>query len=251
MRIKIITLFLALCVVSLTGRAEKPFFSTARPASIIEVEAHAIVGATAVTENYSSQIAGIDKADAHAGLGVGFGAKASFVFREYLALTTGLDFVFGHNNCAMTAVNDGTENVNNIYLSNRYFYSRIPVLMSLRFNVADKAQWLVEAGVYFAMGLSGRQKADTYTTGINDIGQLVTEHHRASWDYYRSDEGLIHSVHTLDFGLQLGTGFCFRDHYVVGVSVSYGLKDAAKSFGPLDDVSVHNLDCLCTLGYRF
>lgn len=251
MRTKIIMLLLALTLQVLVVGATKPFFSTDRPASMVEVGLHGIVGATAITENYASQIPGIDKADSHPGLGIGAGARVSFVLRDYLALTTGLDMLWGHHKCTMTTMGDGTPYVNNIYLSNRYLYARVPVLMSFRFNVADKARWIVDAGVYFATGISGRQKADIYTTGVNELGQLVTERYRESWPYFRSDAGLIHSAHSFDFGLQFGSGFCFRGHYTAGVTFSYGLKDAAKPLGPLGKVSMHNIDWLCYLGYQF
>lgn len=251
MTVRILLSVLALSLSVFVSRADKPFFSTERPASIVEVGVHAIVGATAVTENYSSQIPGVEKADSHPGLGLGAGARVSFVLRDYIALTTGLDMLWGHNKCTMTTVGDGTPNVNNIYLSNNYLYARAPVLMSFRLNLADRAQWILDAGVYFATGISGRQKADVYTTGVNDLGQLVTRCYRESWNYFRNDAGLIHTVHSFDFGLQLGTSFCFRGHYTAGVTFSYGLKDAAKPLGPLDKVSMHNIDWLGYIGYRF
>ena len=123
--------------------------------------------------------------------------------------------------------------------------------MSFRFNIADGAQWIIDAGVYFATGLSGRQRADIYTTGVNELGQLVTRRYHESWKYFRNDAGLIHTAHSFDFGLQFGTGFCFRGHYTVGATFTYGLKDAAKPLGPLKQVSMHNIDWLCHLGYRF
>lgn len=251
MKAKFLLSLLALSFSGFVIRADKPFFSTDRPSSMVEVGLHGIVGATAVTENYSSQIPGMEKADSHPGFGIGAGARVSFVLRDYIALTTGLDMLWGHNKCTMTTVGDGTPYVNNIYLSNNYLYARAPVLMSFRFNLAEQAQWIVDAGVYFATGISGRQKADMYTTGVNDLGQLVTQHYRESWKYFRSDAGLIHSAHSFDFGLQLGTSFCFRGHYTAGVTFSYGLKDAAKPLGPLGKVSMHNIDWLGYVGYRF
>lgn len=251
MNAKITLPLLALFLSVSAAYADKPFFSTDRPASMVEVGLHGIIGATAVTENYASQIPGVDKSDSHPGLGVGLGARVSFVLRDYIALTTGLDMLWGHNKCTMTTVDDGTPFVNNIYLSNRYLYARAPVLMSFRFNLADQAQWIVDAGVYFATGVSGRQKADIYTTGVNDLGQLVTDRYSQSWKYFRSDAGFIHTAHSFDFGLQLGTSFCFRGHYTAGVTFSYGLKDAAKPLGPLGKVSMHNIDWLGYVGYRF
>lgn len=231
--------------------AGKPFFSTSRSTEIVEADVHILAGATYVTQNYASEIAGVDKADSHPGLGLGFGSKVSFPFRDYLALSTGLDLLWGHNTCDMTVIGDGTGNVNHVYLSNRYLYTRVPVLLSLRFNMADNARWVIDMGFYGSIGVAGKQKADIYTTGVNQLGQLVTTHYKNSWNYFRSDTGFIHGVHSFDFGLQLGSSICFRDHYVAGVTFTYGLKDAACAFGPLRGVSMHNIDWLCHIGYKF
>lgn len=231
--------------------AETPFLSTARPGKVIEADIHVLAGATYVTQNYAAKIAGVDKADSHPGLGLGFGSKASFLFRDYLALSTGLDLLWGHNTCDMTVIGDGTDAVNHAYLSNRYLYAKIPLTISMRFNIADNARWIVDLGIYGAIGLTGKQHADIYTTLINPIGQLVTTRYKVSWDYFRSDTGFIHGVHTFDFGLQFGSSVCFRDHYVAGITFTYGLKDAAKALGTLQDVSMHNIDWMCHIGYKF
>lgn len=235
----------------LPAGAAVPFFSTAKPGKVIEADLHILAGATYVTQNYAAEIAGVDKADSHPGLGLGFGSKASFLFRDYLALSTGLDLLWGHNTCDMTVVGDGTDAVNQVYLSNRYLYAKIPLTLSLRFNLADNARWEIDMGFYAAIGLTGKQRADIYTTEVNDIGQLVTTRYKGSWDYFRSDTGFIHSVHAFDFGLQFGSSLCFRDHYVAGVTATYGLKDAAKPLGPLNGVSAHNIDWMCHIGYKF
>lgn len=247
---RIISLILLLAA-SIAARAEKPFFSTERPKEIVEVDLRVLAGATYVTQNYSSEIPGVDKADSSPGLGIGLGSQVSFLFRDYFAIATGLDFIWGHNTCDMTVVGDGTDAVNQVYMSNRYLYAKVPVLLSLRFNVADKARWIVDLGFYGGVGVSGKQKADIYTTTVNQIGQLVTTRYSDSWKYFRNDRGIIHGVHTFDFGLQAGSSVCFRDHYTAGITFTYGLKDAAKPLGPLDKVSMHNLNWMCHVGYKF
>ncbi len=244
---------LAIGVLAMTGSlsAQKPFFSTERPERAIEAEVHAVVGSTGITQNYLSQISGMVKADAHPGAGFGVGGRVSFVLRDYLALRTGVDIVWGGNRCPMTLLDNETQEVDNIYLSNSYTYARVPVVMSFRFNVVPHTRWFVDGGFYFATGLGGKQKADIYSTTVNGIGQLITEHHHESWKYFDNDEGLIHSTHSFDFGLHFGTGFVFREHYLLGVMMSYGLKDAARDLGSLNGVSVHNIDWLCRLGYQF
>ncbi len=244
---------LAIGVLTLTGSlsAQKPFFSTELPEHAIEAEVHAVVGSTGITQNYLSQLPGMVKADAHPGAGFGVGGRVSFVLRDYLALRTGVDLVWGGNRCTMTLLDNETQEVDNIYLSNRYTYARVPVVMSFRFNVVPHTRWFVDGGFYFATGLGGKQKADIYSTTVNAIGQLITKHRHESWKYFSSDGGLIHSTHTFDFGLHFGTGFVFREHYSIGVMMSYGLKDAAHDLGYLNGVSVHNIDWLCRLGYQF
>lgn len=228
-----------------------PFFDTSKPHNNpINVEVHVLSGITTTTQNYSS-IPGVERVSANPGWGKGFGTEVQFVLRQYLALTTGLDFLWGRDTADLTMIDDGTQAVSDVYLTNTNLYLRFPIGMAIRLNLGDKVQWISSAGIYLAVGLWGHQQADIYSTDLNSLGQMVTTQYKERWNYFNGDGGLIHTTHRYDCGLMLSSGIRAFGHYTVGMQFTYGFKDTAKALGPLREIHTHNLDFMLRLGYNF
>lgn len=235
-------------VVAVAG--EKPFFNTSRSDDFLEMELHAMVGATSVGHNYDDCIPALSGMHVNAGCGMGVGASVRFVIRDFLAIGTQLDFRIYNNRYDMTLVTPSQRVSTVVYLGNRYYDVNIPIFASLRFNVAGNVRWDVDGGTFFALGFGGHQEADIYNAYANSLGQMVTSHVNEKRDYFDDEFPVIHTVANFDIGLHLASSLVFNRHYTVGVVLQLGLRDLARDtavFAP----SLRNRSCLFKLGYIF
>ncbi len=247
-RILAISIFLA--VIATVARAgEKPFFDTSRTDDFIEVELHALGGATSVGQNYADCIEGLNEMYVSPGVGLGAGASVRFVIRDFLALGTQFDFRINNNRYEMTLVTP-SERTSSLYLRNHFYDINIPLFMSFRFNIADNVKWYVDGGIFFSLGFGGYQKADIYNTYVNSLGQMITAHVSEEHEYFGDEFPIIHNVADFDVGLHLASGFVFSKHYTVGVSLQLGLRDLAKNTAVFTP-AMRNRSCLFKLGYVF
>lgn len=245
-----IILPLVIAVFAVVVRAgDKPFFNTSRSDEFLEVELHAMVGATSVRHNYDDCIPALSEMHVTPGCGLGAGASVRFVIRDFLALGTQLDFRIYNNRYDMTLVTP-SERMSTLCLSNHYYDANVPVFVSFRFNVADNVRWDADGGAFFALGFGGYQKSDIYNVYNNSLGQVVTAHVNEEHDYFEDDFPVIHNVANFDIGLHLASSLVFNRHYTVGMVLQLGLRDLAREtavFAP----SLRNRSCLFKLGYIF
>ncbi|MBQ9076652.1 MAG: outer membrane beta-barrel protein [Muribaculaceae bacterium] len=243
----LIILVAVMAVKAMAG--EKPFFDTTRSDDFIEVELHAMVGATTVGENYADCIDALNELHVTPGCGIGLGASVRFVIRDFLALGTQMDFRINNSRYDMTLVTP-SERMSTVYLSNHSYDVNLPIFMSFRFNVADNVRWYADGGVFFALGFGGYQKADIYNTYNNSLGQMVTSHVHEKHEYFRDEFPVIHNVADFDIGLHFATGLVFNRHYTAGVAMQIGLRDLADDT-PVFAPEMRNRSCMLKIGYIF
>ncbi len=245
-----ILLSLVVAVSVMASRAgEKPFFDTSRSDDFLEMELHAMAGATSVGHNYSDCIPALDEMHVTPGCGFGVGASVRFVIRDFLAIGTQTDFRIYNNRYEMTLVTP-SERTSTVYLLNHYYDVNFPVFASLRFNVADNVRWDVDGGAFFALGFGGYQESDIYNAYINSLGQIVTAHVSEKHGYFKDDFPVIHNVANFDVGLHLASSLVFNGHYTVGIAFQLGLRDLAYNTAVFEP-ALRNRSCMFKFGYIF
>ena len=124
-------------------------------------------------------------------------------------------------------------------------YLQIPVLLSYRCDFGDVVQLQVNFGPYFAYGVGGKCKIETWDKYNTD---------RYSYDFFGDDLEDIR-FNRFDCGLQVGAGFTFAKHYYVGFAYEFGLTNSIEVSreyrDQLRDLSVKNSNWMLGIGYNF
>lgn len=235
----------------MAGAQSKPFYNADKAGEFLECDVHAIVGTSVFVQDYHDHVPVIANVSTSPGCGWGVGASVQFAFKDFFALGTSLDFMANNNGYSMVLVDAGSQDAqSSVFVSNQSYSARVPVYASVRFNVSDRVRWNVDAGCYFGLGLWGSQEADTYTTSMNALGQIVTKYQHYKWDYYNERQPLIHGIDDFDFGLYFGTGLLIYDHYKVGFEAQVSTKNATTDEGVIHP-NVRNHLFAVKLGYKF
>lgn len=121
-------------------------------------------------------------------------------------------------------------------------YLEIPILASYRHDLSDFVQLQVNFGPYIAFGVGGKYEyeyddgSDRDKDDINYFGDI--------------EDGL--AMKRFDFGLSMGAGLLFADHYYLGFTYEHGLINTwngkeAENY----NYSVKNRNWMLSLGYNF
>lgn len=216
----------------------------------LDIDVHALVGGSTVMQNYKKSFPEIDNLNINMGFRGGFGARATFGFREYLGLSTELNFVVRNYNMNLVAGAEGTDGITGVQVDNRTYVINVPLAMTLRFMVARNVKWLIDVGVYYSYGFAGRQKQDIFAGTVNALGELITVYEHIKTDYFNSSHTFLNSFHRGDYGIHFGTYLDFGPHLRIGARLQTGIKNTSFSYG-VANPSVRNFDFCGTVGYRF
>lgn len=248
---RIILMLTVLVAQAADMRAAGLVLDTAPASRLIEVDAHIIGGGGSVTQNYCSLFPQIENLNVNMGSHFGIGARAVFGIREYLGFGTAIDFTLANYDMDMLVVGDQPrQGISAVYLSNRIYRVNVPVFVSLRMKIDKSVRWNIDAGIYYAYGLGGRQKQKIFRGELNALGELVTQRESVATDYYHSSGTFVNVYNRGDIGLHLATSLNFGPHLLVGGQFQYGLKNSARATGVVSP-RVNNLSVNAILGYRF
>lgn len=245
----LLTLLFIATAVSL--QASTPFISHERPSRFIDVELHALVGGSTVTQNYTSCFPQISEMDLTLGTAVGAGARACILFSDFIGLGCEANILINNYKMSMAVANDDAMSMTTGFIHNHYYTACFPVFITLNFNLGPVVKWNIDGGMYYTYGLSGRSKTTLYSASINELGQLITSSTNEKVSYYNSPETFITSSYRGDLGLHLSTGLTFASHYTLGIQTQIGFKNVAHAYNAIVTPNVHNVNFLCSLGYRF
>ena len=154
--------------------------------------------------------AGYNKGDVKMVTGFNLGATATYKFTDMLGLTGGLFY-------SMKGYKYSDMNIRNEECQGHFL--DVPILATYFWEVAPTVGIEVLAGPYFGLNVGGKVTAD----------------------YPWRDDKFSDAFKSLDYGLQLGVGATFLQHYMVNASYQYGLG--------LDNYTNKNI-CL-NIGYIF
>lgn len=170
------------------------------------------------------------------GTGFDAGVVVNLNMREYLSIQPGIFFESrsGHYSYSENYTNEKKESDNFTQLGRLRTYNLIiPVVASVKLNIADNLQWLLEAGPYAQLKIHASD-----ANKIQVIDQPTPES-PLKWEYAKSNFA--------DWGFKLGTGIRFNEHYSFAIHYLTGLGNVWKS--PIEGGS--NKAWTFTLGYDF
>lgn len=111
-------------------------------------------------------------------------------------------------------------------------FIEVPLLLSYRIELSDQAQFQLNAGTYFAFGMSGKHKVKSTFAGQQDY----------DFDSFDDLDGMKKS----DVGLVFGAALTFSNIYL-GVNYERSLKNVSNVPGE----KYHNSTIAIQLGYNF
>ncbi len=243
---------ISLLLIAPVHSAAADFFDTRPADKFLEIGIHGLAGTSTLLQNYQSCYPAITDIDMSAGFAGGVGGSVTFGLRNYLALSTELNFMARNSSTSMAF--RGTDEIptSAIYLSNHSYSFEVPVYVSVRFNLADNVRWNLQGGFYYSLGLTGTQHQTLMSSYINELGQMVNIYEKVDADYYNDPDAFINSQYRSDWGLMVGTSIDVWKHVTVGFRTMFGLKNVANDS---DSGTIHprvrNLAALGTVGWRF
>lgn len=169
--------------------------------------------------------------------GTGFDAGVVFDLnlRQYIAIQPGFFFESrsGHYSYVHSFIDENND-INPYSQLGHYrsYYFNIPIMVSVRFSLAENVKWLVEAGPYFQLKL--------HSSDSESIDILTGD----SYDNIRSEQAKANSS---DFGLKIGSGILVNNHYSFSIHYLAGMRDVWQK--PFD--GGRNKAWTFTLGYNF
>lgn len=145
------------------------------------------------------------------GTGFDAGVVLNLNLRDYLAIQPGFFFESRSGNYAYSEnfINIKNEDDNFTQLGHLRSYNFIvPVMASLRFNVADNLRWIVEAGPYAQFKL--------HSSDSDKIQVIDQPSPQSPLKVFYAKSRFA------DFGLKIGTGLTLNHHYYFGIHYMAG-----------------------------
>ncbi|MDE7236322.1 MAG: PorT family protein [Paramuribaculum sp.] len=216
----------------------------------LELEVHALAGGSTITENYLGCFPEMTQMNSSPGTMLGAGVTAVFGIRDWIGLGTEFNLRFNRYRIDMAVSGGDATSISNIFLRNNATYFQIPVYMQFRFNVSENVRWRVDAGLYYAYGIGGKQQQDIYNAQVNSLGQLVSTKISTKPGYFDDNSTFIHSYRRSDIGLHLATSLLFN-RFSVGAQFNIGFKNIAYIADGRGIITpnVHNLGYVVSIGY--
>lgn len=251
MKLRILLASIAISSATTISAQSVPFFDTARPASILTFGIRAGLNSSGISTNYTALQPELIQSNFYWRSGFQAGGVADLNIRKFLALQVGLFWENRSYDSSMMAATAQEDYMGSLFAHTRFNYISIPVLLSFRFNIIPQAIWSVDAGCYWAHGISGKKKMDSYIAFGEEEGQLVFDHQISRPDYFDADPKEFLSVNRADLGIKVGTGLTVLQRYVISVYYQRSLRNIAKNFdgGPL--YKLRNCCWSVNLGYNF
>lgn len=219
------------------------------------------MSATAQNEAYWGVRAGYTNSKikaAASGESMSYGSKSGFQLgvsynlplmrKTPLYLETGLYYTSrGTNNFVMFDSNVEYGAMGNIRTS----YLQLPVLLSYHFKIGKSFSIQPYAGVYYALGISGKMK-NAYSIEVRNGGEDIQPVDDVK--VFKKDEDNNQLFKRSDFGLRFGVGFTMKQMYL-GAGYDLGLTNIFKGSEELgygkNGMKLKNGAFYINVGYNF
>lgn len=151
------------------------------------------------------------------GLGFDAGVVVSLNIRDYLSIQPGFFFESRSGNYNMLFWYIDYFNKNQDYYTlghYRTFNFTVPVMAVMKFNVASNVKWSVELGPYLQFILKNQGKEIQLPYMVQGTN---------TFDSYYAKRN------SFDFGIKMGSGLTFANHYYFGIHYLAGVCNAYKN----------------------
>lgn len=220
--------------------AAADFFSTAKPASMIDLGVHA-----GVTTSNRTMASGVFDLWNHNSWGTGItaGVNADIYFRDWISIQPGIFFESRSGNYAYSNTHTTATGLQQPYTQlghARSYNLSIPVLASAHFNVTNNVRWNVELGPYFQIGLSNK---------FSGKAEFPSSDSTVDPDLLMTPETGYTTAKTkgFDFGIKFGTGLTILKHYNFSIHYEAGALNVWKDSA----LGGRNKAWTFTVGYLF
>ncbi len=189
---------LILCIACIFSCGAADFFSTETPSQFMNFGVRVGLNTSNVTASKKA-FNGYN----HNSWGIGFnaGIVADINIRDYIAIQPGFYYETRSGNYAYQQL--GTSGTTDYQLGHlRSYYFTVPILGSLRFNIADNIRWIVNFGPYLSFRLNTDMKPKVSYTTFDPDG---------------SESAKVGKLSNVDFGFRMGTGIKIYKHYYFGI----------------------------------
>ena len=176
------------------------------------------------------------KGDSRASFNAGVSLQQAIAPKAPVFLETGL---FLSGNGTKQKAFGGTMKMTPLYL-------KLPVAFSYHFNIKDIVSIQPYVGIYYGLGLGGKQKWED--------GDYSEEYKLFKDENIEEDGGTYTVEKTMkrsDFGLRFGAGFAFKSHYYIGLGYDLGLVNTAYSSEDAEFGTLKNKAFYISVGYNF
>ena len=171
------------------------------------------------------------KADSRASFNAGVSLQQAIAPKAPVFLETGL-FLSGNGTKMETS--GVTAKMTPLYL-------KLPVAFSYHFNIKDIVSIQPYVGIYYGLGIGGKEKYE---------GNGFSEEYNLFKDTEIDGDNYPKSMKRSDFGLRFGAGFAFKSHYYIGLGYDLGLTNTSAG----DDAefgTAKNKAFYISIGYNF
>lgn len=251
MKSRIAALIFAIAsAVTAAAAGSVPFVDTSKSPDFFDINIHALVGGSYVTNNYTDIFPQISDINSSMRMAWGAGAGATFNVNRFFGFGTELNLTFNSTRTTFNVASEDSRHLSDVYLRNNFRYINIPFFVTFRFHLAPQVKWNVDGGLYYSYGVGGKQKSTIYTATVNDLGQLILNGSTVKSDYFNDPGCFLNSYLRGDIGLHLATGLTFHNRVNIGIRLQTGLKNVARSYG-VANPSSHNFNFFASVGYIF
>lgn len=216
---------------------------------LLDIDFHAMVGGSYVTENYMDCFPEISDINTNMGVAYGLGIGVKFNLSRKIGLGTGINIVRNRGTIDLAVGGQEAGSISNVFQRNTYYAFDFPVYISYSPRIAEGLRWNFDIGMYYSYGVKGTQKNTIYDAKTNELGQLMTTRTVLKTGFY-NDTAFINGFRRGDIGLHLATGITVLEHLKLGIRGHFGLKNVARTAG-IKDPSCHNLSFMAVAGWVF
>ena len=249
--LKILTVLLLSALSLASYAADTPFFDTSRPEKPVTFGLRVGMNSSGVATNYMDLQPELIQSNFYWHSGYQAGAVAALNIRKFFAVEVGAYWQHRGYDASLMAANAVDDYMGSQFVRVRYNVITIPVTLSWKVNLQSQTVVSFDCGPYFSYGISGKKKLDSYIAFGEDEGQLVFDHTISEPNYFSADSREFLAVQRLDVGVQMGIGFTFFKHYMLGINYMHSLKNIAKNYEGGTDYTLRNCGWNFVMGYNF
>ena len=230
---------------------DAPFFDTSRSDKLLSVGLRMGLNSSGVHTNYLDVQSEVVQNNFYWRMGGQIGAVVDLHIRRFFGIEVGLFSENRSYDCALMGANIQDDYMGSRFVHSRFTYLSVPVSLSFKCNILKGAVMQFDIGSYWAYGIAGKKRMDSYISFGGEGGQLVFDRSSTKDNYFGADPKDFLAVNRTDVGVRIGTGLTFFDHYFIGLYYQNSIRNNAKNREGSPHYKIRNRGWDISLGYNF